>query len=496
MAQLEPYEKLLVDYDFIDEDVHGQISCEVCHGGDPTTADMEATHKGVVKDPTFPDATKACGSCHLDEEGHPEIAAMNPNNLHVNLNPFKNKIFMRSDPQHHEAVTAAMGTHCMTCHSSCGQCHVSRPNSVEGGLIDGHLFQKTPPVETNCTSCHGSRVGKEFHGKNEGFEADLHHREQRMACKACHDADEMHGADGDYFDRYEVPNRARCEKCHPTVQEFSEMEEELAKGKPLEHPSHAIHRDKVSCQVCHSLQYKNCYSCHVGKDKVGVPYFKTEPSTMDFKIGLNPNPTEERPHEFVTVRHIPVSPGLFDYYLKDAMTNVTAAPTWKLATPHNIQLKTPQNAECLACHDNHRLFLSEADTTGWEIEANQPVFVPLKPPLHQRHAWLNQSRLHLAKVDCLICHDTALAEPLNDCSQCHTPQSILLTEVAPAPHYSLSNWSFTNSELIAKGMYVAGSTRIPGLDMVAILIVILTFAGCTVHGTLRFICRRRNRDDD
>ncbi len=89
MAQLEPYEKLLIDYDFIDEDVHGQIACEVCHGGDPSTDDMQASHQGVIKDPTFPDATKTCGTCHMDEGGHPEITAMNSHNLHVNLDPFK-----------------------------------------------------------------------------------------------------------------------------------------------------------------------------------------------------------------------------------------------------------------------------------------------------------------------------------------------------------------------------------------------------------------------
>ena len=158
MAPLEPYEKVQIDTDFLDEDedVHGQISCEKCHGGNPESNDYKTAHEGVVRDPTYPDPSKTCGECHAmdDESGHPEITGKNKTNLHVTLTPFKNKIYLRANPDScvRDKIDSAMGKHCMACHSSCGQCHVSRPESVEGGFIEGHLFQKTPPVETNCTS--------------------------------------------------------------------------------------------------------------------------------------------------------------------------------------------------------------------------------------------------------------------------------------------------------------------------------------------------------
>jgi len=489
VAPLEPYEKVYVDSDFLDEDedVHGQISCEACHGGNPDAETMKEAHEGVRKDPTYPDATKSCGECHLDG-GHPEIAEKNSTNLHISLSPFFKKIAHRANPDGtvRDTIEGAMGTHCMACHSSCGQCHVSRPASVEGGLIEGHLFQKTPPVETNCTSCHGSRVGNEFHGENEGIPADVHHT-HGMACKECHTGDEMHGSGHDHFDRYEVANRAKCEDCHKSPD--SEIDEEAA--KPLEHPSHMIHQDKVSCQVCHSVSYKNCYNCHVGEDTSGVPYFKTDSSKMDFKIGLNPRTSEERPEKYVIVRHVPVSGNLFDFYVKDALTNVDKAPTWKFATPHNIQLKTPQNETCLSCHGNNDLFLNEKDATTWEIKANEAVFVPLKPAPHVRHSWLEQPKLHLAKVDCLTCHDPSRAAPAKDCQECHAANTILTTEAEGTPEYSLKNWRFTNQELIDKGLYVVGSNRIPGLDLAGILLILLTFAGCAVHGALRFLGRKR-----
>ena len=496
MAPLEPYEKVLIDTDFLDEDedVHGQISCEKCHGGNPNAESMEKAHAGLIHDPTYPDPSKTCGECHVtDEGGHPEIAAKNKTNLHVTLAPFKSKIYLRANPDScvRDKIDNAMATNCSACHSSCGQCHVSRPKSVEGGFIEGHLFQKTPPVETNCTSCHGSRVGKEFHGENEGILADIHHLKHGMACKACHSGDEMHGSgmSKEPFDRYEVANRAKCEDCHKIA--TSEKPEGDKKGKPLEHPSHIIHQGKVSCQVCHSVQYKNCFSCHVGKDKSGAPYFEAEPSTMDFKIGLRPKTTKERPEKYVTVRHIPVSPGLFDFYVKDALTNIDKAPTWKFATPHNIQLKTPQNETCLSCHGNNKLFLTKKDAKSWEVKANKDVFVPLKPAPPERHNWLEQPELHLEKVDCLTCHDPSLASPVKDCAQCHTEDSMLLTKVEGAPKYSLKNWNFTNKELIEKGNYVVGSNRIPALDLVGFLLIILTFVGCAIHGILRFISRKR-----
>ncbi|MDY7002166.1 MAG: hypothetical protein SVS15_10355, partial [Thermodesulfobacteriota bacterium] len=138
---------------------------------------------------------------------------------------------------------------------------------------------------------------------------------------------------------------------------------------------HEIHQDLVSCQVCHSMPYKNCYSCHVGKDERGSYYFKAAGHPLDFKIGINPLQSDTRPETYVTVRHIPVDQDLFSFYVRNALTNFDALPTWKFATPHNIRRKTPQNESCNACHGNADLFLLEKDVKPEYLGANKNVIV-------------------------------------------------------------------------------------------------------------------------
>jgi hypothetical protein len=361
LAPLEPYERVLLDNAFREKDPHGEIACEKCHGGNPKASTMNDAHTGLVADPTYPDPSKACGACHE------KIVARNKTNVHVSLNPYKYIIGLRAsnDQETRKKIFKAMDTHCMTCHSSCGQCHVSRPNSVAGGVVQGHVFLKKPPMETNCTSCHGSRVEMEYLGKNKGIPGDVHYTKRGMKCIACHSGDEMHGTGKDYTYRYDVENAPRCEKCH-----------EDAVSPTAKTQSHRIHRQKISCQVCHAVAYKNCYNCHVGLDAKGLPYFKTDKSELALKIGRNPLPSERRPYTFVTLRHVPVNRGLFDFYVKDGLTNFDVLPTWKLTTPHNIQRKTPQTKSCTSCHREKALFLLEKDVAPEERGANKGVMVP------------------------------------------------------------------------------------------------------------------------
>jgi len=140
------------------------------------------------------------------------------------------------------------------------------------------------------------------------------------------------------------------------------------------------HLASLSCQVCHSTTYKNCYSCHVGQQE-GVAFFQIEPSVMDFKIGLNPRQSEDRPWKYVTLRHVPVDPESFAYYGEGLLPNFDALPTWVYATPHNIQRNTPQTETCDACHGNAGLFLTVDDLLDYEIEANKDVIVEEIPTL-------------------------------------------------------------------------------------------------------------------
>ena len=362
MEPLAPHEKIYVDPDFADDENHGELGCEECHGGDPGEPDWRKAHEGVVKDPSYPDPSKTCGVCH------DEIAQNYSTSLHVSLSPFKKAIDLRAneDPHVYKTLDAGRENHCTSCHSSCGQCHISRPESVEGGLLDGHLFQKRPPMEQVCTACHGSRIGKEYLGKTKGLKPDVH-REKYFKCEKCHTGEEMHGDGKEYANRYEVENGPACLDCH----------EEIYDANAVNVKNHWVHRDQVSCYVCHSQVYNNCYSCHVGKDKKGFKYYKTDKSEMQFKIGLNPLKSEKRPETFVTVRHVPVDQDSFKFYVKDGLKNFDRSSTWKMATPHNIQRQTPQNKTCNSCHGNQELFLLEKDVEKKYLKANKTVAVPM-----------------------------------------------------------------------------------------------------------------------
>ncbi|MBI9082290.1 MAG: hypothetical protein JEZ11_01750 [Desulfobacterales bacterium] len=361
MEPLAPHEKIFVDSEIAEDENHGQLGCEECHGGDPGEADWKKAHAGVVKDPSYPDPSDTCGMCHE------EIAEHYSTSLHVSLAPFKKMIDTRAGTE--KEVFAKVNTgreaHCTSCHSSCGQCHISRPESVEGGLLEGHRFMKRPPTQQVCTACHGSRIEKEYFGKNKGLKPDAH-KEKYFKCSKCHKAGEMHGDGKTYVNRYEVENGPKCSDCHEKIYE---MKSENAKN-------HWIHKDRVSCQVCHSQPYKNCYACHFGKDKSGFKYFKTKGSPMNFKIGLNPLRSDRRPEMYVPVRHVPVDPNSFNFYVKDGLTNFDRLPTWKLATPHNLRRQTPQNRSCNNCHGKSGLFLNAKDVEARYLNANKTVIVP------------------------------------------------------------------------------------------------------------------------
>jgi thiosulfate/3-mercaptopyruvate sulfurtransferase len=357
---LAPHEKIFVDSEIAEDENHGELGCHECHGGDPNEPDWRKAHKGVVKDPSYPDPSETCGACHDD------ITENYSTSLHVSLAPYKKVIDMRAnaDKAIHAKDDKAREFHCRSCHSSCGQCHISRPDAVEGGLLEGHLFLKRPPMQLVCTACHGSRIEKEYFGKNKGMAPDVH-KQKYFKCSKCHKADEMHGDGKNYANRYEVENGPKCMDCH----------EEIYKPKSKNAKNHWIHKDQVSCNVCHSQPYKNCYSCHVGKDKNGFGYFKTKGSPIGFKIGLNPLQSKKRPERFVTVRHVPVDQDTFKFYVKGGLKNFDKLPTWKLATPHNIRRQTAQNKTCNSCHGNEDLFLQKKDVKEKYLNANKNVIV-------------------------------------------------------------------------------------------------------------------------
>lgn len=356
MPPVEAWERVLVSAEALTEGAHASIACTDCHQGDGGSAELEQAHEDLIQDPSQP-PSNVCGTCHEPiQEAH-------ENSLHVTLAGYDTALYSRSLPDNHPVLEDMEANHCNRCHASCGQCHVSQPASVGGGLLEGHTYVQTPPMSRTCTGCHGSRIRNEYSGRNEGFPGDVHLSQARFNCANCHSGDEMHGVGVESNHRYDGTRQPLCEECHAdsSVQQ------------------HVLHGDKLACQVCHSVAYKNCADCHVQKADDGTPLFQTADSWMDFRIGLNPNPTAERPWIYVLVRHVPVSPTSFDFYGLNLLPNFNARPTWVLTTPHNIQRITPQNEKCENCHGNADLFLTLDAVLPGEQEANTPVIVEELP---------------------------------------------------------------------------------------------------------------------
>ncbi|HSO11212.1 MAG TPA: cytochrome c3 family protein [Anaerolineales bacterium] len=420
MAPLEPWEKALVDNEKFSQTTHGKQTCTDCHNG-VQSADKDDAHEGLIASPSAqPD--KYCGECHEEQ------TTTYPFALHSTQEGYWTAINARSVPENHPALEEMFGNHCASCHTTCGECHVSQPKNVGGGLFTGHVFEKTPPMTRSCTACHGSRVGNEFLGKNEGFPGDVHFREARMNCVKCHEGADLHGSATDAANadthRYAGTEDPECVDCHPTT---------LPGGD--ENPMHQSHGDNLSCQVCHSITYTSCDGCHVAiSQKSGNPFFETEATYSTFLIGRNPNPTEERPYKYVPVRHVPIAATSYQFYGENLLPNFDVLPTWMYATPHNIQRNTPQNASCEACHaGDGAIFLTADKIKAEEMQANSAVIVESLPP--SLEIILNAPQMPATHADfkletCLTCHGggnvtTALPENHKDfenCSGCHKLQ--------------------------------------------------------------------------
>jgi thiosulfate/3-mercaptopyruvate sulfurtransferase len=356
-APFDLYEKVLVDEAFL-ASLHGQIPCQLCHGGDPDATDPENAHKGLLKDLSL-NAMETCGQCH------DQISSQAVDSLHMNPAVLFATLGKRCSREQMDTLkTAALQQQCLTCHEgSCGSCHVSRPDVTGGGLRKGHLFSKTPDFVYQCLPCHTAPTGNDFIGKK--GKGDVHYRKYQMTCVSCHPGEEMHASASGAKNRYEFDPLPQCTDCH----------EGISNG-PI--PEHVTHQN-VSCSVCHAGPYQNCTSCHMGTDDDGVPYTQSPPATKTIKIGLNPD--KEGPR-FVLMREVGIRRDTFSDSI-GKMARFSALPTYKKATPHTIQRRTWQAADCNHCHGNSELFLTQDSVPFDSIVANnhvllQPKDVPKK----------------------------------------------------------------------------------------------------------------------
>ena len=338
--------------------IHGKQPCVSCHGGVGEAESMEEAHMGMIADPSENPA-KYCAGCHTS------IVGNHLTSLHKTQRGYFSFFSLRyqgtiNGPIPHE-FTAEFNKECGTCHATCGQCHISVPNTAQGGFVNAHKFSKVPEMTKNCTACHGSRIGDEYLGNNEGYQPDVHWAPNFKRCEFCHSGSEMHGNGVEYDYMLQDKQMPACEDCH---------------DKGTENQYHNMHWGDLSCSTCHSQAYRNCNSCHVGGEGItGTPYF-------ELKIGKNSNP-QDRSYKWVTLRHIPIAKDTYGPWGFNNLPFYDIMPTWKYTMPHNMQKNTPQTEPdtsaviaCAGnCHHNEAIFLRPADLMSGEVNANDPVVV-------------------------------------------------------------------------------------------------------------------------
>jgi len=383
---------------FTSGSVHGTQDCTDCHAGTDSLNSRATAHVGSWNGVP---AASSCAGCHN------AIITSTASGLHTTLAGYTailtDRGFNPSDPTSAERFAEQ----CTKCHvasedttpqSTCGHCHVSVPTIAGGGLVAGHAFQETPSMDKNCTACHGSRVKDEYYGLNNALltankqylttgspwadpaftlVADVHKTGTAdYDCVDCHSMAEMHGTGSPLAgDRYAVTSGPTCDGCHTTVVGSNSMHT-------------AGHVAAMDCQVCHAQPYKNCFECHTDVSAEDVPFYSISDSApsadhahlITFRAGRNPKYTGSgRQKEFSVLRHVPVDGDVFTYSGANAQTGLiptlTALPTWKHATPHNIIRNTVITQSCANCHGaNYSLFWLTNPVTnaeGWVSTANE-----------------------------------------------------------------------------------------------------------------------------
>jgi hypothetical protein len=220
-----------------------------------------------------------------------------------------------------------------------------------------------------CITCHVSRGGHAYLGVAPGTVPDVHLTEGSFDCLSCHDGHELHGDGQPVEQRYAYTELPDCETCHPGLESSNSY--------------HSMHYDDFNCQVCHSQDYNNCGSCHIGGDGARVP------SYQGFKIALNPIPDVKTQYEFALVRRTLAAPDNWKEYGVEEYASFDVLPTYNYTTPHNILLHTVrtnvggQGGCTVNCHIrnengtliNKELYLFESDLLDFELGATSGITV-------------------------------------------------------------------------------------------------------------------------
>ncbi|MFO7444747.1 MAG: hypothetical protein R6W90_00195 [Ignavibacteriaceae bacterium] len=373
VPHIEPFDRVYLNGDGYTEfkkSFHGNLDCTVCHNGVDNTDDKEVAHSGNFISHPSSKADEKCANCHPDEVINAK------NSLHQQGWGQKEMVFSRaglsSFDQLSEMMKNGYDENCGKCHASCGDCHVNRPVQGGGGLYKGHQFSRKPDMRDVCVTCHVSRGGHAYFGIASGTVPDVHLTKAGFECMDCHSNYDVHGDGNKYNHRYEMSKLPKCTNCHS--------------GLASSNKYHTQHLNTFNCNTCHSQDYNNCGSCHIGGEGARIA------SHQKFKIGMNP--IASKPFKFATLRQSLSAPDSWQNYGIPQLANFNSHPTYKYTTPHNTIRWTSRTkvADGTACYDachiikegdtyrNKELYLFESDLQEWEIEADKKIVVDQKLP--------------------------------------------------------------------------------------------------------------------
>ncbi|GAB1371065.1 hypothetical protein MASR1M45_11270 [Candidatus Kapaibacterium sp.] len=376
VPHIEPYDAVYLGgtgYAEFKKSKHYEIGCVACHNGVDKTDDKKVAHSGnFIAKPSIM-AQEKCGTCHAEET---KGATTNIHNGNGQMRKVTQRMGL-AGMQEFNLLPAGMqegyAKNCATCHASCGECHVNRPHAGGGGLINGHAFSKKPDMVNVCVTCHKTRGGHAFLGVASGTKPDVH-QTKGFDCMSCHSKQEIHGDGVQYETRYNVAQMPKCTDCHSNVGNSNTY--------------HSMHMNDFSCNTCHSQNYNNCASCHIGGEGARIT------SHLDFKIGMNPIPETRSKYKFAVLRRTLSAPDSWEKFGVAQYSKFEAHPTYNYAAPHNIQKWTARTQvesgkSCYAnCHIrnengtliNKKLYLFQDDLLDWEVNATKKITVDGKLP--------------------------------------------------------------------------------------------------------------------
>jgi thiosulfate reductase cytochrome b subunit len=162
----------------------------------------------------------------------------------------------------------------------------------------------------------------------------------------------------------------------------------------------------------------------------------------------------------------------------------------------------PKAVKCIGCHDVHYGKGMSAYVKDFERKTCADCHKAYGMDTVKGHQKIYEARMHLAALDCMICHQgdkagvhfiPSVKKKVAGCEACHNKVSILSKqEKKPVSCVAyLQQTGFINSDIFKKYNYVIGAHRIPALDAIVILAVLAPLGLPIVHGGLRILTRRK-----